>query len=160
MRNFAQLPFKVLTTRNVFLGNWGSPSKPLRPCLLFHIPDSHQSILSRFRGSDGWEILRWDGILISPWWKPQCCSRKLWLILTLQGKSPVGAALLFFFSGNHHSNSFHVDMSQNCQNWVTHGVKKMGIHPKVEKQSYLGCFSKLIFAKNHRSQEEIAQFLG
>lgn len=97
MRNFAQLPFKVLTTRNVFLGNWGSPSKPLRPCLLFHIPDSHQSILSRFRGSDGWEILRWDGILISPWWKPQCCSRKLWLILALQGKSPVGADLLFFW---------------------------------------------------------------
>jgi hypothetical protein len=46
------------------------------------------------------------------------------------------------------------------QNWITHGVKKMGIHHKVEKQSYLGCFSKLIFAKNHRSQEEIAQFLG
>ena len=98
MRNFAQLPFKVLTTRHVFLGNWGSPSKPLRPCLLFHIPDSHQSILSRFRGSDGWEILRWDGILISPWWKPQCCSRKLWLILALQGKSPVGADLLFFLA--------------------------------------------------------------
>lgn len=101
MRNFAQLPFKVLTTRNVFLGNWGSPSKPLRPCLLFHIPDSHQSILSRIQSGSPplkpWFYVGFGMGYSSHWWKPQCCSRKLWLILALQGKSPAGADLLFYF---------------------------------------------------------------